>query len=151
MDRAILDILIQAARTHTDWAKHVETDRQIHLAVMNEPFLSGVLTGKKTIESRFSMRKVSPYKKVRPKDLIFMKNGPVVGMFEAEWVRDVDLSSEPIDLVKATYASKIGAGETFWNTKKDKRYLTLIGVTNAVSLTPVAVPKTDRRAWITLS
>lgn len=38
---------------------------KIHMALMVEPYLSYILSGEKTIESRFSMKKISPWHRVQ--------------------------------------------------------------------------------------
>src|SRR5882757_5711201 len=54
----------------------------IHLAVFVEPYLSFVLEGKKTVESRFSVNRHAPYEQVRSGDLIVLKksSGPICGV-----------------------------------------------------------------------
>ena len=46
----------------------------LHLAIVAQPFYSYMLSGKKTIESRFSINKCSPYLKVKDKDIMFIKD-----------------------------------------------------------------------------
>ena len=45
----------------------------IHLAIFVEPYLTYVLDGKKTVESRFSINRSPPYKKVKSGDIVFVK------------------------------------------------------------------------------
>ena len=44
-----------------------------HLAILRQPFFDMVLNGEKTIESRWSMNKIAPYKKVNIGDEILLK------------------------------------------------------------------------------
>lgn len=44
-----------------------------HIAILKQPFFDMVLSGEKTIESRWSMVKVAPYKKVSVGDKILLK------------------------------------------------------------------------------
>jgi ASC-1-like (ASCH) protein len=55
----------------------------LHLAILNEPYLEYILQGKKTIESRFSLTRVPPYKQVSKGDIVFLKQygDPIVGLF----------------------------------------------------------------------
>src|SRR5688572_1351393 len=53
-----------------------------HVAVFSEPFLTAVLTGEKTIESRFSSVRCAPYGEVAVGDIVLIKRvaGPVCGV-----------------------------------------------------------------------
>lgn len=44
-----------------------------HIAILRQPFFDMVLSGEKTIESRWSMNKVAPYGKVSVGDEILLK------------------------------------------------------------------------------
>ena len=67
--------------------------RRVHLAIFQQPFLDRILEGKKTIESRFSKVKCSPYGVVDIGDLVLMKKtgGLVLGEFIVSKVESFDL------------------------------------------------------------
>jgi hypothetical protein len=69
----------------------------IHLAVFVEPYLSFVLEGKKTVESRFSLNRHAPYEQVRDGDLLVLKKsgGPICGVCRVSnvWYYRLDPSS----------------------------------------------------------
>lgn len=44
-----------------------------HIAILKQPFFNMMLNGEKTIESRWSMNKIAPYKKVSIEDEILLK------------------------------------------------------------------------------
>lgn len=44
-----------------------------HIAILKKPFFDMILNGKKTIESRWSVNKISPYNKVKVGDIILLK------------------------------------------------------------------------------
>ena len=54
----------------------------IHLAILIEPYLSFILNGKKTIESRFSINRIAPFDKIQTGDIVLLKRagGPLVGI-----------------------------------------------------------------------
>jgi len=56
--------------------------RGIHLAVLVEPYLSLILDGKKTIESRFSINRHAPFEQVQRGDVLILKrsSGPIEGL-----------------------------------------------------------------------
>ena len=45
----------------------------LHLAVLKEPYLEFILKGEKTVESRFSIRRRAPYKRVEKGDVVILK------------------------------------------------------------------------------
>src|ERR1700731_133584 len=61
-----------------------ERVRNLHLAVFVEPFLSFLLEGRKTIESRFSIHRRPPFECVRKGDIVLVKasGGPIVAVAE---------------------------------------------------------------------
>ncbi len=124
--------------------QRLATSTRIHLAIMNEPFLTYVFEGKKTVESRFSLHKIAPYKKVLPGDMVFMKAGSIVGRFTVAWVKYFDLNEYPIEEIERQYGSEICGDAGFWKTKRTKRYVTLLGIKNVERLTPLHIEKRDR-------
>ena len=44
-----------------------------HLGVFTEPYLTYMLDGKKTIESRFSKNKILPYNQISKDDIVIVK------------------------------------------------------------------------------
>lgn len=140
-----------AADIYNDWQSvGLDASACIHIAIMHEPFLSYIFDGKKTVESRFSLHKIAPYQMVQPGDLVFMKAGPVVGCFTADWVRCFDLAKNNIEQIRAKYDNAICGDKTFWRQKATKRYVTLIGIRNLRQLKPIKVSKFDRRAWVSI-
>src|SRR5260370_23796787 len=84
-----MDQLSWAVTTHRDWGKFApyfagdDCSYGIHIAVMVEPFLSYILDGTKTIESRFSKNLIPPYRRITPGDLVFLNASPGVAAFFA--------------------------------------------------------------------
>ncbi len=105
--------IYDAAKLSPAWASVLTRERGLHIAIMREPFLSYILTGKKTVESRFSINRIAPYQKVGPGDIILMKSGPIIGCFVAEWVKFYDLTEKPIEDIIATLAMRFAAIATF--------------------------------------
>lgn len=122
----------------------------IHLAVMVEPYLSYVLAGRKTIESRFSKNLIPPYMHIAPDDLVLLKAGPVVGAFRTASVECVDFDETAKRRLRQDYSDAICADDEFWGTRDDKNYATLIGIADVLNLPPVPIAKRDRRGWLVL-
>ena len=124
--------------------------KRLHIAVMREPFLTYIFEGQKTIESRFSLHKIAPYQRVEVGDAVLLKAGPVVGHFIVAWVKYFDLNEYPIEEIRQQYGAGICGDIEFWKTKRFKRYVTLIGISDVHRVNPYAIEKHDRRAWVTL-
>jgi hypothetical protein len=142
--------LLDATYTFDDWAELNFTKNPIHIAVTNEPFLSLILNGAKTIESRFSLHKIAPFNRISPDDLVFLKSGSIIGCFSVGWVKYFDLDETPISHLKSLYGQQIRGDASFWDERLGKRYATLMGIEKIRPLTPLTISKTDRRAWLDL-
>lgn len=123
----------------------------IHLAIVAEPFLTYILDGQKTIESRFSLNRIAPWRQVQAGDRILMKRpaGPVVGVFVVARAEYVELTAETWPQVRAL-AAAICVGEQFWAFKARARYATLLHVGEVRRFPEFWISKTDRRPWVVL-
>lgn len=147
---SIREELLNATRIYDDWRNLNLAKKSMHVAITNEPFLSLILNGTKTIESRFSLHRIAPFNRVSPGSVVFLKAGAVVGCFTVGWVKYFDLVEVPIDRLRDLYGPQICGDTSFWNEKIGKRYATLIDIAKAHPLTPLTISKTDRRAWLSL-
>lgn len=126
----------------------------VHLAVFVEPYLSAVLDGRKTMESRFGLTRQPPYDCVDDGDIILLKRsgGPVVGLAEAGATKSYTLSPGVLANLRDRYAEQLFAcDEDFWTARCEKNYATLIEIRDTVELDDVTIPKRDRRGWVTYS
>lgn len=98
MLEALIAAIGQSAKAqgNTFWTRKLTmgTPAQVHLAVMVEPYLSRVLDGSKTIESRFSRKKIAPWGRVSSGDVVVLKKsgGSFVAVFETTDATYVELS-----------------------------------------------------------
>lgn len=125
----------------------------VHLAVFVEPYLSAVLDGRKTIESRFGVHRCAPYEQVGPGDLILLKRsgGPVVGIALAGETSFHQLDGGALRDIRQRYARQLHAEDDgFWEARAGKRYATLIEIEEAVEIDTMTVEKRDRRGWVTM-
>lgn len=123
----------------------------VHVAVFVEPFLSAVLDGRKTIESRFSLNRQPPYDCIEPGDIILLKRsgGPVVGIAEAGEAQFFTLSPKVVSSLRERFATQMFAvDDSFWSARRDKNYATLIEIREVVPIRDVTIPKRDRRGWV---
>lgn len=125
----------------------------LHLAVFSEPFLTHVLEGKKTKESRFSKHRIVPYEHVREGDVVLMKatGGPVVAAYRVGRVSFYMLDQGVLEVIRA----RDGAGlcvdsEIFWKSKAKSARATVMEITDVKRLEPIMCTKQDRRGWVVL-
>lgn len=157
MDIAIDDILDRVAG-HAFWLNYLERARLpssrvgVHLGIFAEPFLTMVLTGVKTTESRFSRNRCAPFGEVFDGDVILLKevSGPICGLALAMRTEYYDLGAEPLSRIRDRYGAAICADEAFWEERRDATYATLIELGEPTSIVPLSCDKRDRRGWVAL-
>jgi hypothetical protein len=130
----------------------IGASRSMHLAVFVDPFLSYVLDGKKTIESRFSKNRIAPFGRVREGDIMLLKRsgGPVAGMsvIDSVWTYRLDPSSWA-DMY--CFADAMCARESsFWSERSGARYATLMRLGRTTKLREFRIRKRDRRSWVVI-
>jgi hypothetical protein len=139
-------------REQTKWSAYLESTSRFHLAVLNQPYLGYVLERKKTIETRFSMRRSAPYGAVNEGDILLLKGvgGPVMGISRIVRAESSEVSPEYVDGISSRYSGLICADEEFWKARRRFRYVTLIWVSDTTRLDPIGCGKRDRRGWVVL-
>lgn len=154
LDSFLSGILDQASeKENLYWkAKLFNADYgRVHLAIMIEPYLSWVLGGKKTIESRFSQKRIAPFRKIEEKDIVLLKKsgGDIQGVFEAGAVYYYDsLDPDSILALKNQYNERICGSDEFWQSKQICKYATLIEINALFVLEPIKVKHKNRKSWI---
>ena len=111
-----------------------------------------ILSGEKTIESRFTKVKCLPFGRVARGDTLLLKQaaGPVRGEATVENVLYFEnLSPREVTEVFVSHPG-ILAGKDFVEEKKGSRYATLIFLKDVKSVKPYSVEKKDRRPWVIL-
>jgi hypothetical protein len=156
----LLDALVPRLADRPFWLRRVEgaltsgTGARMHLAVCHEPFLTLLLEGTKTVESRFSVNRVAPFGAVARDDLIMLKRnaGPVVGIALAGDPGFYELDAVAWRTIRSRFAAAICAPDgRFWEQRARARYGTLIPVVAIAAVTPFTVAKRDRRGWVVIA
>lgn len=157
--REILERLSKRLPVKSGWHRRIATqlrssrvDVGVHLAIFVEPYLTAVLEGRKTIESRFAVTRRPPYECIEPNDYILLKKsgGPVIGLALAKSIRFYRLSPEVLADIRRKFARQLFAqDEDFWQARAEKLYATLIELGDPVHIQPFSVEKRDRQGWVT--
>jgi ASC-1-like (ASCH) protein len=157
---ALLSEVLRRVEDSDTWLTFVrdaineDTGSRAHLAVMHEPYLTYILDGRKTIESRFSVNRVAPYRSVMAGDILVFKlvAGPVVAVASVADVTYYQLDSHSLPWLRERFSAALAAeDESFWTDRREARYATLMRLGSVRRLRPFWVRKPDRRGWVVLS
>ncbi|MFH0937320.1 MAG: hypothetical protein V1808_03430 [Candidatus Daviesbacteria bacterium] len=131
-----------------------------HLAIMRLSTIEAILSGKKTIETRFSLHRISPFGQIGMGDLVYMKppGEDIVGQFKVKKVFSYEgLSPQDLEKIFADFGAQIGVGDKkedqkYQQDKKDSKFGTLIfiGESDRFLTPPVKIKKKDLRGWVVL-
>ena len=124
-----------------------------HIAVVRPPFYDMILNGEKTIESRWSLNKCAPYKKVNKDDVIYLKlpGKSISAIAEVEKVEFYELNVSLTEKIKILYGKEIGIHKfENWEIYKNKKYLTLIWLKNVRKIEPLEIKKKNKAGWATI-
>lgn len=125
----------------------------IHLGVFVEPYLSYIIDGKKTVESRFGIKKQPPYNRVSPNDIVLLKHsgGPVIGLCMISDVWFYQLDKESWGTLRKEFSIALCAQDPeFWQQRKHASFATLMQIESVIQFSPVNFSKADRRGWVVL-
>lgn len=150
--------VLTAVGEHPFWRAYLKTQisrnwagARLHVAVFVEPFLSDVLQGRKTIESRFSSRRTPPFSSVSAGDVILLKasGGPIVGICRADAVWFYRTSAKSWGEIRDRFAQAMCAEDpAFWDARRNRSFATLIRLSDVLALSPLQYQKQDRRGWL---
>jgi hypothetical protein len=143
---------LRAQLARAPWDGDLESGR-CHLAILVEPYFSRLLTGAKTIESRFYRRKWTPFGMVHRGDTLILKrsSGPVGGLCKVAEVHEYDLTEIGLDAVRQRFGAAMGVNEkAFWKYQRQARFVSLFRVERVMPLPPMHCGKHDRRAWVVM-
>ena len=125
-----------------------------HLAILRQPFLDMILSGEKTIESRWSMHKIAPYNKLSIGDEILLKetSKDVIATAKVKDFKYFELTPQLADEIKQKYGKEIGVYKfENWENYRNKKYCTLIWLENVERVKPFKVKRSNGAGWIVIN
>lgn len=127
-----------------------------HIGIFTEPFLTYVLEGSKTIESRFSSHRCPPFRAVEPGDVLLIKaaGGPVVALAEIQRARYLaHPTARDLQEIAQQHGPELRDDVPgFWSSRRDAAFVSLLSLGPVHTLVrPLECPKRDRRGWVVLS
>ena len=125
-----------------------------HVAILELEYINKILAQEKTIESRWSIYKIPPYKQVSTNDTIYLKvsSGKVIAKAKAGkclFFDNLD-SKENFRLFKK-YNNKIKADKSYFNRIKKRKFCTFIFLKNVIKIPPFDINRKgfgSGSAWI---
>jgi hypothetical protein len=137
--------------------------RNIHIAIMKKSwgFIPKILSGEKTIESRWYRKRITPWNKIFPGDTVYFKNSgePVVARATVAKVKQFEnLTPHRVESILARYSRKsLGLygkpPPAILDYVKGKKYCLLIFLKDARPVESFEVDKTGfgaQAAWLTV-
>ena len=125
-----------------------------HLAILKQPFLNMILSGEKTIETRWAMHKIAPYNKLRVGDEILLKETckEVIATAKVKDFKYFELTPKIADEIKQKYGKEIGVYKfENWENYRNKKYCTLIWLDNIEKVKPFKVKRSNGAGWIVIN
>jgi hypothetical protein len=113
--------------------------------------LKKIIAGAKSIEARFSKFRIPPYGRVRPGDILFLKEvaGPLRAITLASQVQYFGpLRPGEVERIMEDFEAGLQLDSDFKQRKLASRYATLIFLGPVLALQPIEVIKPDRRPWV---
>lgn len=124
-----------------------------HLVICVNPFFDMIVSGKKTIESRWANKKIAPFGKLEVGDeLIIKKSGEQIYFkSHVEAFEYYLLSPDIAEKIKKKYGKQIGIDKfADWEAAKNKKYLTLVWLGKVERLEGFKSPRSNGSGWIVL-
>jgi len=125
-----------------------------HLAILREPYLSRILMGVKTIESRFLRMRTAPYGRVAVDDQLILKRsgGPIAATARVAKAAFYDnLTPARVAALIEQYAAGLCLDDDVLDRVQHSRYAVLIWLSDVAPIErPPILNKRDRRAWVVL-
>lgn len=126
-----------------------------HLAIFKGEAGEAILSGKKTIESRFSKVKSVPFGVISSGDLVYIKPSgkDIIGQLRVKKVFFFDgLDLSDLSYLRNLYGEGLLVEKEYWEKNKNARYGTLIFIGDCTRFitSPVKFRKKDLRGWVVL-
>lgn len=120
---------------------------------MDKATIESILSGVKTIETRFSLHKIVPFGVVGVGDIVYLKppGEEIVGQFSVKKVIFYEgLTLDDLGYLSHLYQKEIAASEDYWEKKKEAKFGTLIFISESERFitSPVKIKKSDQRGWM---
>lgn len=119
-----------------------------HLVILKQPYFNMILSGEKTIESRWSVHKIAPYNKVKIGDILYLKETGKNVYYKAicSDVKFFEITHEVINMIKEKYGDGIKMRD--YSDCYNKKYCSLIWISNIEKIEEMKVKRSNGAGWI---
>lgn len=131
-----------------------------HLAILPRLAIKAIILGEKTIETRFSKKKIAPFGLVSVGDIVYMKppGEELAGQFQVTKVISIEgISDKDWDWIKSEFGEKSSFGsiaemKNYFKDHAGSRYATIIdiGKVEQFVTSPIRIEKKDLRGWVVI-
>lgn len=123
-----------------------------HIVILKKWALEKIISLDKTIESRWSINKTTPYKKLKIGDLLYLKETgkEVTHTAVVKDVKYYELSDEIIKELLSLYGKDIGVDQSYYLKIRNKKYGTLIWLGEIKKIEPFKVKKSYGSGWLVI-
>src|ERR1041385_2803989 len=125
--QSILTRLRRSLSDNASWSQKLSrtnaNDFGLHIAIFREPYLSFIMDGRKTVETRFAKRPCPPFERVEDGDVVLLKpvGRPVVGVCEVDKVWFYHLDPAALKSIKERFGKLICPVDgRFWSERQSK-------------------------------
>ena len=121
-----------------------------HIAILHKKYYNLILSGKKTIESRFSFNKIAPYNKVKVGETIYLKESGknITARAKVKDVKFFELNPEIVEDIRVKYGNNIGVADVdSWNKTKQKKFGTLVWLENIETINEIKMNRSCGTEW----
>lgn len=126
-----------------------------HIAILShKSVLDKILSGQKTIESRFSRLKSLPFGQINKGDILYFKlsGGPVLGKALVSRVEEYDsLTPARVNEIARLYQKELALSEDFLVRKLESKFASLIFLEQVEECEPWHYKQQGRAGWIVLA
>ena len=121
-----------------------------HLAILSSKLglFDKIISGEKTIESRWYVHRKTPYKNIFPDEIVYFKEKGRFAKAKVEKALFFEVDDAKIKEILLEYGDRLGVGIEYFEFLKGKRYCTLVFIKDVSEAAPFFVPF-SRAAWIT--
>lgn len=107
-----------------------------HVAIIQPGLVDELLCGRKSVETRLSARRVSPYGRVSPGDIVYFRGRG--GGYAVRAVVDhveyfSELTPKRIAALRDVYEEHVRGGSAYWKSKRGAKFGTFMHLSNVTA------------------
>jgi len=121
-----------------------------HIASLESKYFNKIISNKKTIESRWSVRRRAPYRKVSIGDIVYLKESGKKVTHKAKVKKVIfeeNLTQKKTKWLLRKFGKKIGVDISYFKKVKDKKYCSLIFLKDVNEIKPFSIKRSYGKAW----